>query len=597
MGTSVAVIGVATAEAGRLGMPSLIAIQDATAGIIVRLPDGVAGPARGTTVAVVGRLADPYGQIEVRPATADFHVLTAGALPSPANVDATSLGETSEARLVVSTGVVDARPIRSTSGDISLDLRGSAGVIRVYADASSGLTKDSFVVGATYDVVGIAAQRASRKGALDGYRIWVRDGHDLVRRSSPAPTSSPSPGTSTPPTATVSIADAIRAGKGVKTVVGVVTIAADLLDTSGRRIVIEDRTAGLEILIPTDGRAPAVGSRIRVQGTIGRAWDAPRLKATRIDVIASGVRPVPVSLHRAPTAALEWRLVQVAGTVVEVHKLGDRWRAELAVGTERVVVTGLAGARIPVTTLEVGRHATITGLARRPYPGATDRRWSVVPRTQADVVVSAATGAAGGGSSSGQSSSAGPAGSGDPGAASAILDVDLVALGEHVGQTVRVGGLVSEILSDGFLLDDGTAVGPVRLNGSAADYLALLETSDAVNATGRVESDGSGFVVVVEDAAGLVRAGDPDQGVASASGAPGEVLVPSASPAPASNGQLAGGLLDAAFPGAAGLLGLALASVASVAVTALRRYRGRRQLARRMASRLATFAGTPGSHV
>jgi hypothetical protein len=63
---------------------------------------------------------------------------------------------------------------------------------------------------------------------------------------------------------------------------------------------------------------------------------------------------------------------------------------------------------------------------------------------------------------------------------------------------------------------------------------------------------------------------------------------------PAGANQLAGGLLDGALPGAAGLLGLALASVVSVAVSGLRRYRSRRLLARRMAARLATFGGAGG---
>jgi hypothetical protein len=308
-----------------------------------------------------------------------------------------------------------------------------------------------------------------------------------------------------------------------------------------------------------------------------------------------------VTINRSPTAALEWRLVQVAGTVVELHKLGDRWRAELSVGTERIVISGLAGARIPVTTLEVGRHATVTGLARRPYPGATDRRWSVVPRSQADVVVSASPAGGTGAASTGQSSSTRPVGSSAPAGAGAPPDVDLVALGEHVGQAVRVGGLISEVLADGFMLDDGTAIGKVRLTGSASDYLALLETSDAVNATGRVEVAGAGFVLVVDQAAGLVRAGDPDQGTdgtgsIAAATEPGGPVPPSADPGTSGTDQLAGGLIDGAMPGAAGLLGLALVSVASVAVTALRRYRGRRQLARRMASRLATFAGSPGGH-
>jgi hypothetical protein len=209
---------------------------------------------------------------------------------------------------------------------------------------------------------------------------------------------------------------------------------------------------------------------------------------------------------------------------------------------------------------------------------------------------SAGSAGGGGGSSIGQSPPPGPAGSAAPVAGSAPLDVDMVALGEHVGQTVRVGGLVSELLGDGFLLDDGTAVGRVRLSGSAADYLALLETSDAVNATGKVESDGSGYVVVVDDAAGLVRAGDPDQGALSGPAAHPVADLPGASADPEGARQLAGGLFDAALPGVAGLLGLALASVGSVVVTVLRRYRGRRQLARRMASRLATYAGSPGGH-
>jgi hypothetical protein len=329
-------------------------------------------------------------------------------------------------------------------------------------------------------------------------------------------------------------------------------------------------------------------------------------------VLATGIRPVPVTIGGPPTGALEWRLVQVVGTVAEVHKLGDRWRAELAVGAQRVVITGLAGARIPVTTLAVGRRATIVGFVRRPYPGATDRRWSVVPRNQADVVVSAsstpgATSTGGGGGSggssgagsAGQPSSPRPAGSAGPGAP-ATLDVDIVRLAEYVGQRVRVGGLISEVTTDGFLLDDGTAVGRIRLGGSAAEFVTSLEAGDAVNATGRVAADGSEFILVVDEAAGLVRAGDPTGSAGGgATGAAqsdppvaGDAGQPWASDDPTAAGQLAGGLLAGALPGEAGLLGLTLASLVSVAVTAARRHRSRRLLARRMAARLAMFGGT-----
>ena len=37
----------------------------------------------------------------------------------------------------------------------------------------------------------------------------------------------------------------------------------------------------------------------------------------------------------------------VSGRVMSIHKLGDRWRAELLVGATRVVVVGQPGAGIP----------------------------------------------------------------------------------------------------------------------------------------------------------------------------------------------------------------------------------------------------------
>jgi hypothetical protein len=287
-----------------------------------------------------------------------------------------------------------------------------------------------------------------------------------------------------------------------------------------------------------------------------------------------------------------------------VHKLGDRWRAELAIGTQRLVITGLAGARIPVTTLAVGRRAVVVGLARRPYPGATDRRWSVVPRNPADVVVTAAAGGGPEGGSGGQAATVPLSAGSAEDDRSAPLDVDLVSLAEHVGRTVRVGGLVSTLVEDGFLLDDGTAVGRIRLGGSASEYHALLEEGDAVNATGRVAAEGGEFLIVVEEAAGLVRAGDPDMGAGdtaadvgaqTSSGDTGDADQPAASAGSAGATRVAGGLLGGALPEAAGVLGLVLATVASLGVTTLRRHRSRRLLARRIAARLATFGGTGAS--
>jgi hypothetical protein len=619
IGAIVSVTGVVTAETGRLGTPPLIAIQDASGGIVVRLPDGAAAPRRGSLVEVRGPLADPYGQLEVRPATAGFRAIGSGPLPAPVPADATSLGESLEGRLVQVHGVIDGRPTKATSGDITISLRAATGVVRLAADASSGLTVESVTVGATYDIVGVAGQRASRKGVLDGYRVWPRDAGDLrlVAPPSPGPTGGPGGSPSPRPTGTprpkpspkpssalagsvVSIADAVRRSSGSVAVEGLVTTKADLLDASGRRSVVEDRTAGVEVLIPTNAHAPAVGTKVRVEGSIGRAYDAPRIKADRIVVIAGGARPLAIDLQRAPTAAHEWRLVRVSGSVLDVKKLGDRWRAELSVGGDKVAISGLAGAQIPATALVEGRRATIVGIVRRPYPGATDRRWAIAPRDRADVVLgSAGSGTGGSGTNAGADSGA-TAGSpaapgtsaGADGRASATPDVDVVDLAGHVGQVVRIGGLVTELKADGFLLDDGTAVGQVTLSGAAAEYLPLLEVGDALNATGRVEQSGGEYRVVVDDPAGLVRVGDPtlDQAVAGTA----TPLASAAADDAAAAGRLAGGLLGPATPEAAGLLGVVLISIASVAVTVLRRQRARRLLATRVAARLAKVTATQG---
>lgn len=602
IGTTVNVVGVVTAETGRLGAPDLVAIQDSSGGIVVRIPDGVAAPGRGARLELRGPLADPYGQLQVRPPAERITIAGSGPLPTPAQVDAATLGESLEARLVTVHGQIEARPTKSTSGDVSFYVTTTAGKVRIVADASSGLTPDSVTVGATYDIVGVAGQRASRKGALDGYRVWPRDSADVRRIATPGPSATPRPSGSRAPGASqtaspspigsvLTIADAIRRADGPVAFDGLVTTRPDLLDATGRRIVIEDRTAGVEVLIPADAKAPAIGTRIRVDGTIGRAYDAPRVKAERIVVIAVGARPLALDLQRSPTAAYEWRLVRVRGTVVEVKKLGDRWRAELAVGGERVVVSGLAGARIPATTLAGGNMATIVGIVRRPYPGAADRRWSIAPRSSADVVVGTVRPAPGNGAASERR--VGPGAAEARTERSAAPNVDLVDLAGHLGRIVRVGGLVTELAPDGFLLDDGTAVGRIALAGAAAEYLPLLEPGDALNATGRVQQDGNTYRIVVDDPANLVRVGDPTLDPTSGGLAPDQPLGRAADAA-APGGRQAGGLLGPSSPGTVGMAGIVLISLISVAVAVLRRRRARRLLTTRVASRLAEVGAVHG---
>lgn len=284
--------------------------------------------------------------------------------------------------------------------------------------------------------------------------------------------------------------------------------------------------------------------------------------------------------------------MRVSGPIDGVHKLGDRWRAEVRLGGKLVVIVGQSGAGIPVDTMREGRSATVTGIVRRPYPTATDQRFTILPRFPADVRVTGtsgtgedvATGAAGGGSI--EASGTGP---GSPTPLPPGRDVDLDALAGALGEQVRVGGLVTELERNGVRIDDGTASALVILADEAAELITLIEPGDAINASGTVESVDGEFVVVVRDPAGIALAADPtaDDRAAPASGAADTTLVTGpGDPAEAGLGDPPSG-----FPGAAGLGTLLAVSAVSLGVTGLRRWQARRRLGAKVAARLAAIAG------
>jgi hypothetical protein len=465
--------------------------------------------------------------------------------------------------------------------------------LRVYADASAGLAASGLKKGVAATFVGIAGQHASRKGALDGYRIWLRDPadvtHIVVPTASPSPSPSPT-GSGVP--AAQSIATARVRDGGTVTVQGVVTADRSLLDGTGRLTVIEDATAAIELYLAAPDASIRLGARVRVTGVIGKAWGAPRLHAEKVTVLGAAV-PGVLDLHVAPGPATEWRLVRISGTVTSVHRTGDRWVAELDAGggSGAIPIVALAGAGIPATTIVSGHLATIVGIVKRPYPTASDRRYEVLPRRASDVslgaavAASASAGAAGGpstGSGAPNPGSTGqPAGSGAPAS-------DLRDLAARVGQRIQVGGIVTESTSDGFRLDDGTATARIALEGDAADLAAVVGPGDALDATGTVE-DRSGPVVVVRDPADVVLVGDlggePDATGSAAAAAlavldsesPTLAVAPKAVKAPESGGVAA--------------IVAALAIVAAAAVLGARRFRDRRRLRARVHRRLAALTG------
>jgi hypothetical protein len=555
---------------------------------------------------VTGKLAAPYGQLEIRPGATDVRVLGTGSLPEPSLLDAAPLSEAVEGRLGTAAGRLDAKPTKSSSGDVTFVLvRDDGAVMKVFADASARVAATTLTVGATYRVTGVVGQRASGSGVLDGYRICLRDAADITTLSdapavTPRPTANAKPSGAPDSPSIVTIAAALRIDDRDVRIDAIVTAPATLLDATGRRIVVQDASAAVELLLPTGTAAPPVGTRIRATGRMGVAYGAPRLRADALDIVSgrSG-GPTPIVLHTPPGSAHEWRLVTIAGRVASVHKLGDRWRAEITVGGKAAVVVGQPGAGIPSTALVEGRIASVTGIARRPFPNATDRRYAVTPRFPADVRLvgaasggGASTGSNGGPSTTGGSPDAAQSGAPIPDAP----DVDLDDLGGHIGALVRVGGLVVDLGPTGFTLDDGTAIGRIELRGVALDALPLIEPDDALNAIGRVEMAADGPIVVVDDAGRLILSGDPVAAAGSTLASAAPSLASSPSLDGASLGRFAGlGGPPGGFDGSiAGMATLLAVSAASVVVTFLRRRHARRRLAARVADRLAALAGANG---
>ena len=321
-GTRVHVRGVVTAEAGRVGT-ALLSIQDGTAGVAVRLPSGVDAPARGQVVDVAGDLAAPYGQLEIRPESASFRTDGWDDVPAPL-VLSDVLEESLEGLLVSVEGVVPAAPSTS-GGDITFDLDLPGGArIRVQADASSLVPSSLFKRGNPYRLRGVVGQHASATGRLDGYRIWLRDRDDVVELPGPTPSpsatprpsatpggspapsgpasSSPTPSPSAPGGPAVStIASAILAD-GVVRVRGVVTAGTGLLPSGAHLVIIQDRTAAIEIRLQAATGSIRAGRTLEVVGRAGRSYGAPRIVATETRNLGAGT--VPARAHARPRSRM-----------------------------------------------------------------------------------------------------------------------------------------------------------------------------------------------------------------------------------------------------------------------------------------------------
>ena len=514
VGSSVLVRGVVTVAPGWILGESVVAIQDATGGIYVKLPDDVPGGiAPGREIEVAGLLAAPYGNLEVRPAATGVRVLDMSSQPSPQLLRLADVDDNKEGILGrVEVTVAKIEP--SSTGSLTLQVSDESAAGRIFFHAPLGAVAADFAVGERLSVIGLVGDR------LGLYRLWPRNRSDVALISSPptptakpAPTSkatpAPKPSTTPSPRPTggdssgpvISIAEALRRQGQTVTVEGTVTVRAGLLDSDALRVTIQDATAALLIRLPSESSAPS-GRRMRVTGLMGTYYGAPQLGASQVSlgqaasVTALAVRGAPLS------PGLEWRLVTVSGTIENVRRDGDAWRAELTLPGGGVPIVGLERSAIPSTALEAGRVATITGIVKRAFPTASDQRLAVVPRSTTDIrlgpAAASSPGLAATLAASGPPSAPHATGSIRPEApAGGVALADVAA---HVGATVLVGGTVVALDGPTVTIEDATASAVVRLVGDAAPLARLMTIGDLVNAAGRVErSVAAGLHVVVDD--------------------------------------------------------------------------------------------------
>jgi hypothetical protein len=497
IGERVRVGGVVTAAPGFTGTAGLLSIGDSSGGIFVRLTSSDDGLEVGRSVELVGTLASPYSQLEVR--EIDWLALGAtGAGPEPTRASLEEIGEQLEGSLVTATGTVDS--VQTDNGRLSVVIGDGQRVLRVLADAGSGLSKSDITRGSIVSLTGVLGQRATATGRLDGYRLWLRSRADLHLEPMPQGSGSAAP-SGTPVLHDLATALAVR-GSRVE-VTATVTAPVGVIEWGGPTIVIDDGTAAVAVVVPSGTPALGVGARVRVAGKVGSYKSGPRVVATLVEPTGELQLVEPLEVRGALGATLEWRLVRVSGRIERVTRVGDRWRADLLVGGQPVAVVGGPAAGIPVAAVQKGHLAVVIGIVRRSTSDSS--KFQLLPRSKLDFRLGPAVAVT---TSSTPDSSGGAVP--DVVGSAAIPRVEIDELSDHLGGLVVTSGLIVEVGPGEATLDDGT--GRVRLGGlDAAESLSLLELGDAVEVTGRVDRDELGWLIEI----------DPDRIVVLSGGAGG----------------------------------------------------------------------------
>ena len=281
-GSRAHVAGVVALGLGLVGIDGLIAIQDSTAGIFVRLPAPYVELPVGCSVELEGTLAAPYGQLEIR----ELDWLAAGAeYQEPAAMWAglEDIGEGTEGSLVTIRGTADS--IQSDGGRLTITIGDGVNEVRALADPPTGISRSDVARGDIVVATGVVGQHATATGRLDGYRLWLRRQTDIEIRSQ-IPTDPPDPTVRPAATRTSGSAAAMLSGAGMSPdsapgpvpiaslwqyVDRQVTVAGLITGASGGTTTIDDGTGAIRVAGEAAAEALSMlkpGDAIEVTGVV-----------------------------------------------------------------------------------------------------------------------------------------------------------------------------------------------------------------------------------------------------------------------------------------------------------------------------------------
>lgn len=176
-GTHLRIRGVVTAPSGLIE-PASAVVQDATAGILVRLGTDLGSLALGQLVELDGTRATKAGMLSLRVSTAPLSLGTQ-AEPEPMRRGTGALGEGQEARLVIVRGAISTAISRPRGGNVSFAIDDGSGPIRVTISTRAGISGGSLTRGAWIELRAVLAQQTTGSAPTSGYRLWPRVAGDL----------------------------------------------------------------------------------------------------------------------------------------------------------------------------------------------------------------------------------------------------------------------------------------------------------------------------------------------------------------------------------------------------------------------------------